>query len=54
MAWEVTIVSVRPHDRIRHACRQRNYAHLSARFANSQRSVRESSASGSAGPEIFA
>ena len=54
MEREVTIVSVLPHCHIRHACGQRNDAHLSAGFANSPRSVRESSAPGSAGPEILA
>jgi hypothetical protein len=54
MEWEVTIVSVLPHCRIRHVCRQRDYAHSSTRFADTQRGVRESFAPGSASPEILA
>lgn len=54
MGWGITIGPVRLPCRIRHACKQRNFGHLNARLANSQRSVREFSAPGSAGPEIFA
>jgi len=54
MEWGVMIIPMLAQGRIYPACRLRNHAQWSARFANSQRSVHETSASGSAGPEILA
>jgi hypothetical protein len=54
MEWGVMIIPILAQGRIRPACRLRNHAQFNARFANSQRSLHETSASGSVGPEILA